>query len=239
MPLRIGAHGVFADAEVQGAPVRVALPVPVCRSSGRTRVRRPWWCCCFRRGRPSRPTARAATGASALSTSPDALRVAMPLAGGEDGQRVGPAAGQPCGPEPVQQRGAVGVGGAPGVVALVPCGAGPRGRGRRPGGSVRARRRRREGSARGRSPGASLVAATSSSPSAEPWALPVFCLVGGRPADDGAQHDERGAVGLRRGARSSGRAERVDVLDVASGRRPVDGLHVPAVGGVAGERRPR
>ena len=68
-----------------------------CRSaaSGRTGRRgSPWWTCsagrndgspfgrgvvATRPGRPSRPTARAAPGASAVSTSPDALRVATPF----------------------------------------------------------------------------------------------------------------------------------------------------------------
>ena len=59
-------------------------------------------------------------------------------------------------------------------------------------------------------------------------------LLGRRgPADDGAQHDERRLVGDRLG-RLDRVVQRLGVLVVAVGGHPVDVLHVPAVGRVAG-----
>ncbi len=59
-------------------------------------------------------------------------------------------------------------------------------------------------------------------------------LLGGcGPADQGAQHDQRGPAVLVAGGAHSGQ-QGVHVLDVLARARPVDGLHVPAVGGEAG-----
>ena len=78
-----------------------------------------------------------------------------------------------------------------------------------------------------------LVAATSSSPSAEPCALPVFCAFGA-----GQAMIVRSAMKLGRSVTRRGLLERVpqrlDVLLVAGAAvGPVDALHVPAVGLVA------
>jgi hypothetical protein len=67
-----------------------------------------------------------------------------------------------------------------------------------------------------------LVAWTSSSPSADPWAAPVFSLVRRGPADDCPQHDQRRAAGLGPGG-GQRVVDRRQVLAVA------DMLHVPAV----------
>ena len=85
----------------------------------------------------------------------------------------------------------------------------------------------------GSKPRTFLVAATSSSPRADPWALPVFWAVGRGPGDDRAQHDQAGLVGDLVGLLER-LPDRVDVLGVlVSVVGPVDGLDVPAVGLVA------
>ena len=107
-------------------------------------------------------------------------------------------------------------------------------RGRAP--APRGRRRR---SARGRSRESSWWPSTSSSPSALPWALPVFCALGAGQAMTvrSEMNDGRSVLG-QRGV--EGRGERLHVLGVLSAvAEPVDALDVPAVGLVAGARRPR
>ena len=192
------AHRVLADAEVQHpAGVGVALE-HLGGAVGRagTTARPRSWCCWSRRGRPSRPTARAACAAIALMTLPgrDPGRHAL-LVGLPRRQVVGPAVGQPARLDAMQQLGA-----ARGRRPPTRCTARPT---RRPPRSP-ARPARRVCSSTpagtskvcsGSKPRISLVAATSSSPSAEPWALPVFCGVGSGPRDDRAQHDEARPVG--------------------------------------------
>ena len=170
-----------------------------------------------------------------------ALRVAMPLGSGGN---VGRASSQPSGSSrrlmPVEQRRALGVGGRPGVEApsatrrAAPC------RGRRPRGRGRGPRRRPGRSASGSKPRISLVAATSSAPSAEPWAFPVFCASGAGQAMTRAEPDERRTVGRPRRAAVERRGEGVR-RPRRSRRRgePVDELDVPAVAPRSGRRRPR
>ena len=74
--------------------------------------------------------------------------------------------------------------------------------------------------------------ATSSTPSAAPWALPEFCLVGaGQPMIVLSTMID-GLAGLGLGRLDRGQ-QGVDVLDVTVRRAPVDRLDVPAVGLVA------
>ena len=129
------------------------------------------------------PHSSGSTGASASSTLPDAARVAMPF--GSAGNS-GSASVQPSGRRRVASRSnsAVrsGLAAAQASKRLLPLGV------RRAAaldhlrGRARAPRRRPRRSASGSKPRISLVAATSSAPSAEPWILPVFCLFGaGQP----------------------------------------------------------
>ena len=85
----------------------------------------------------------------------------------------------------------------------------------------------------GSKPRISLVAATSSSPRAEPWDLPVPCALGAGQAMTVSQDDEAGPVGDLVGGADGG-VELGDVLDVLRAVvGPVDVLDVPAVGLVA------
>ena len=60
----------------------------------------------------------------------------------------------------------------------------------------------------GSKPSTSLMAASSSAPRAEPWILPVFCLLGARPADDRLQDDDRRLRRLALGGLDGARAAR-------------------------------
>ena len=65
------------------ACARTGRPVHIVRlvlGRDEATARPPSWCCCSRRGRPSRPTVRAARAPSAVRILPDAARVAMRLA---------------------------------------------------------------------------------------------------------------------------------------------------------------
>ena len=106
--------------------------------------------------------------------------------------------------------------------ALLPLGL-QRARRARAGRSARGPRRARRSARRDPSPATSLVRRTSSSPSGEPCALLVPCLLGDGPADDRLDADERRALLLAHGLVDRD-LERVEVVGV------VDRLHVPAVG---------
>ena len=161
------------------------------------------------------------------------------LVGGELGQRRRPAVGQLARRHAVEQRLAVRVGRCPGVERLLPLGVCRAARARRPRGRARARRRRPRRCVDVSKPSSRFVAATSSAPSAEPCALPVFCALGAGQRDDRAQRDERRPVGDRqRGVVGVG--ERLHVLVVrAVVVEPVDALHVPAERLRSARPRPR
>ena len=198
-PVEDRAHRVLADAEVQGAAVRVAdapqLGVDARRAGTTARPR--WWCCSTRRGRRSRPTARAAPDPIALSTSPDALRVAMPFgSAGKVGTRVGPAGRALAGEQPVEQRGAGRGSRCASASKLgVPLGVRLRAALLRPPGVREHLVVDLEATCRGSRPRISLVAATSSAPSAEPCALPVLRRFGAGQPMTVRTRDERGPVG--------------------------------------------
>ena len=78
------------------------------------------------------------------------------------------------------------------------------------------------------------MAATSSAPSAEPWALPVFCALGAGQAMIVRSLMKLGPVGDPLRPSRAPSHERLDVLVVLGAAvGPVDGLDVPAVGLVA------
>ena len=181
------------------------------------------------------PHSSGSTGARAFSTSPEALRVAMPLASGREGrQRPVQPVRQPPGGQPVQQRGPLRVGAGPArrsASSHSACSRLPR--------SATLRACATSASSTGNvtsgsKPRIRLVAATSSAPSAEPCALPVFCLFGaGQPMMVRSAMMEGWSVLAWR--RSSAGTAPADVLVVAvRACAPVDPLDVPAVGLVAG-----
>ncbi len=220
MPLRIDAHGVLADAEVQGAAVLVAREV-LGGVLGRheRRLARRSSCCCSRPGRPSRPTAPAAPAASAWSTLPEALRVAMPW---RRPGSCGSASVQPVWQGTVairspDSRAALRVGRAQRVELLVPAACADSAQRYRTARAGRAPRRRPGSRAAGRSRGSlrrrDLVGAERRAVH-----LAGVLLVRRGPADDGAQRDERRPAGLRLGGLER-LVERLDVLVVAVGPR--------------------
>ncbi len=132
----------------------------------------------------------------------------------------------------VQQGLALGVGGGPGVERLLPGGAGLGGALREAAGALQHVVRDDEGLLRVEPEdllgGGELVGAERRAVD-----LAAVLLAGCRPADDGLEDDERRLVGLALGGLDRG-VELGDVLDVFAGLLPVHGLHVPAVGLVAG-----
>ena len=145
------------------------------------------------------------------------LRVAMPLASAGNS---GSASVQPSGSARAAIRsssaGALRVGLRPGVEAGLShsaCAARPRSTHLRACASTSVVDLRT--SASGSKPRISLVAATSSAPSAEPWILPVFCLFGaGQPMMvRSAMNDGRPVSAL---AASDRRVQRLDVLVVVA-----------------------
>ena len=228
MPDRIDAHRVLADAEVQHA----AVPVRgVLLGGDRRRAERsaPLMVVLLLPARSADPPHSSGSfGATALSTAPNAARVASAL---EPGSQCGRSASQPSGSslgqQPVQQRLAFGLALRPGVelAAATPRGLPCRGPPAR--GCARARSSRTSNVLSGSKPRIFLTSATSSAPSAAPCALPVFILVRRRVADDGAQRDERRLVGdCLGGLHCFFYADHVLAA--------LDDLHVPAVGRVAG-----
>ncbi len=127
------------------------------------------------------PHSSGSTGASAFSTSPEALRVAIDL----PASKVGRASSQPAGSLRALMRSNSAT--RSGLAARhssnrsfhSACRARPRSA------TSRACLRISSGTSKlldGSRPRTSLVAATSSAPRAEPWILPVFCLFGaGQP----------------------------------------------------------
>ena len=222
---------MLADAEVQRPAVRVAgelLGLPVRRAGSSARP--PWWCCWSRRGRPSRPTARAA--GQPARPAPCRTRRGWRRPSGRP-RRSGRASRQPGVSSPLRQ---------PVVEGLARRGW-PRPRRRRTSAtrvraawprSTRPRVWAMTSSATskvcsGSKPSSSLVAATSSSPSAEPCGLARALGLGGRPRDDRLQLMKLGRsvtapAAVERGVQGG---DVLDVVGVAVG--PVDGLHVPAV----------
>ena len=189
------------------------------------------------------PHSSGSTGAIAVSTSPEALRVATPLG---SASKVGSASRPAVGQRPGASSGRAaparsGLALGPGVELLVAT--------RRCGRAAARRRAPRVCSSTssstskvcsGSKPRIFLVAATSSSPSAEPCALPVFCALGAGQAmivrrlmKLGRSVTAFGAPGSRPTAPATSSA----YSRAAVG--PVDVLDVPAVGRVARRRRPR
>ena len=153
MPFRIAPIACSRIPKCSMRPYRVASQSSVAIDGGPGRIwRPPSWCCCYRRGRPSRPTVPAAAGRAPASTSPEAARVATALGPApECGTVVVPAVGQRAGHEPVQQRRALGLAAAPRRRSRL-CHAvrGRHDRGRPACGCGRSRRRRRRSSCPGR-----------------------------------------------------------------------------------------
>ena len=233
------AHGVLADAEVQHpAGERVALPEPrgaVVRAGTTAHPRS--WCCWTRPGRPSRPRAPGCVSAMALITPPLALRVAIPFSSaGNVGRRSAQPRRQGPGLQPLVE---VDVGGRlarPRVVRRLPLGA----RGlaaldawrvcsMTAGGDV-------EGLRSGSKPRIFLVAATSSSPRALPWALKVFWRLGAGQPMIVRSWMKLGLSVTRWASRiaswRAGTSSRYRAVAMAA-VGPVDVLDVPAVGLVA------
>ncbi|CAM5581502.1 hypothetical protein SCYAM73S_04252 [Streptomyces cyaneofuscatus] len=228
-----GTHGVLADAEVERAAVGVSgeftglLPLG---HEGRLALHGGVVA--------AREVGRAAPqlGEHGCQRGQD---VAGGLAGGdalgvgvEDGQAVGPAVGELLLQQPVQERGALGVGGAPLLVAGLP---GAVGLGApfpyRTGvfqyvvldGEVGVRVEAEQLLG-----GGDLVVAEGGT-----MGLAGVLLGGRGPADDRPQQDQGRAAGLAlRGL--DGGEQGVDVLHVVAGAGEVDRLDVPAVRGVAG-----
>ena len=159
-------HRVLADAEVQGPAVGVARPRG--RSGGRGEAPtagRASWCCSSRRGRPTRPTARAARRRArpASCRRPTASPPTVPVS------KTGRWTRQSSGSWPLasRSRSAARSGwvAAHSVVLLGATRRAARVPGRRRGGRGPARRRRRRRTRRRAKPRTRLVAATSSAPS--------------------------------------------------------------------------
>ena len=182
------------------------------------------------------PHSSGSTGARAVSTCAGGRPGGHALGVGRElGQGLGPSVGQLPGREPVEQRGAVGVGRPPrarsrgchsswsGPAPLADhagCGRGRRPRPRRP--------------PAGRNPRSAWWRDPPRIAEGGAVGLAGVLLGGGRPADDRPQHHQRRAPGFglgrfdaRRAARR--RPRRSAPVDVQSTR-----LDVPAVGGVAG-----
>ena len=181
------------------------------------------------------PQSSGRTGAIALRTRRRPCGSRRPWrSAGNVGSAALPAVGQLARGQPVEQRGALGFAAAPGVEAGLPLGvqrltAVPdlAGVGEHVVVDL-------EGPS-GSKPSTVLVAATSASPSAEPWALPVFCASGAGQAMMRAQRDERRAVGhAARGLRERGGERLRRPRDSRRAGPAVDELDVPAVGLVAG-----
>ncbi len=228
-----GAHGVFADAEVQGPAVGVArelLGLPVLRDEGGLALH-------------GGVVAAGQVGGAAPQfrqhRGEGGEHLAGRLAGGhalgvgrEHGQGVLPAVGQPLLRQAVQQAGPFRVGVPPVLVARCPALAcRPAALLDRAGvgedlvldGEVGVRVEAEQPLGRG-----DLLVAQGRS-----VGLAGVLLRRGGPADDGAQHDQGrpGPLPLRR---LDGGQQRVDVLDVVTRAHPVHRLHVPAVRGEAG-----
>ena len=168
----------------------------------------------------------------ALITALDALRVAMPLG---SASKVGSLSAQPSGRVRVCSRSKKAVS-AEGFLAHVSksdcqaaCSSFPRSTALRvcsstSGGTSKVRS--------GSRPMTFFVAATSSTPERGPVGGPGVLLVGCRPADDRAEHDDAGLVSDTLGLLDR-LVEGRDVLLVGAASGPVDGLDVPAVGLVA------
>ena len=182
------------------------------------------------------PQSSGRIGGDALITVPEATRVAMPFASAVE-RRAG-GSSQPSGRVRVCSRSkravsADGLRGPRGELVVPrrparPC------RARPPRGCARGRRSAPRRSASGSKPSTFLVAATSSAPSAEPWALPVFWAFGRGPGDDRVEHDEARLVGDRLGLADRVVQRRHVLLVRRAAVGPVDVLDVPAVGLVAG-----
>ena len=181
------------------------------------------------------PHSSGSTGASAVRTSPDALRVAMPLASGGNGrERRGPPVRQPAGGQPVEQRLALRVGGGPLRRSCLPLRVQAACRARRPGARGPAPRPR---------PGSRPSGSKSQDLLGRPHLVDAergavrragVLLVRGRPADDRAQRDERRRLGVLPGGQE-GLVQRLRrPRGSRLGRAPAQPLHVPAIGLVAG-----
>ncbi len=181
--VQYGAHAVLADAEVQRAPVRVARPhlgLPVERQEGRLalhrrvvglgQVRRPAPQLGQHRRQGGEDLAGRAPGAGALGVGGELRQGGLPAVRAENAWTAGrraPLVRDSPSPTPRTARPTPRAG---------PC------RGRRPRGPGSAPLPRRGSSPPGRSRGSPWSPRPRRSPSAEPCAAPVFCLVGaGQP----------------------------------------------------------
>ena len=105
MPLRIDAHGVLADAEVQHPAVPVAGERLGGLLGGQEATARPSGVVLLDPARSAEPPqSSGSTGRDRVRTSPDARGWRCPCVGVERRERVGPAVGQAAGPQPVEQR---------------------------------------------------------------------------------------------------------------------------------------
>ena len=206
---------VLADAEVQDPAVRAAgelLGLVLGRDERRLALRSS--CCCVSARSAEPPHSSGSTGASASSTSPDALRVAIPFG---SGSKLGSASSQPSGSvraaQPVEQLPALRVGRGPGVEPRLPL--------RVRGPAARRRTSRACASTSGVDVEGLLrveaedLLGRRDLVGAERRAVRLagVLLVRRRPADDRAQRDERRPVGLRLGRLERG-LQRGHVLDV-------------------------
>ena len=153
-------------------------------------------------------------------------------------QRGGPAVRQPPGGQPVQQRRPAPGWRRPRRRTAPPIPRVPAWPGRRPSRAWATASSSAGKVTSGSKPRMRLVAATSSAPSAEPCASPVFCLVGRGPGDDRPQRDERRLAGVRPGRPAARRAAARRPRGSPPACRQLDPLHVPAVGLVPRARRP-
>ena len=228
------AHPELADAEVEGAPIGSAAPLArllLTRDEGRLALH-------------GRVVGLRQVGRAAPQLRHDASQRTEHLArrrprcqplgvGREARHRLGEPSGQLPGDEPVEEGGAVGVGLAPRLVALVP---------------LLVRRlaaRLHLADVRDQLSGdLEVLLRVEAEELLQPSNLGVTeggavrlagVLLGrGRPRDDRAQDDEGRLAG--RAALLAGRQQRIDVLDVGLAvavATPVDGLDIPAVGLVA------
>ena len=154
------------------------------------------------------------------------------LAGLERGQRVGDVRGQFVRLDTVEQRLALGIRGSPGVERLLPCCAflgGAVGQGT----GVRDDLVVDDEALLGVEAEHLLGGGELFGAERRAVDLAGVLLTGRRPADDGLEDDQRRLGGLALGG-LDGRVQLGDVFDVLTGLLPVDRLHVPAIGLVAG-----
>ena len=188
-PVEDHAHGVLADAEVQGAPVGAALPLVRLLALGDER----------RLAGHRRVVGLGEVGGAAPQLGQRRRRARrapcrMPRASrgpwrrpGTPGSAFSKPSGSRAVDEAVEQVGALGVGLAPRGVRACPT---PGGRPCRASSTSRACASTAGSTSKvffGSKPSSSLVAATSSAPSAEPCDLPVPRAVRGGPGDDRVQ----------------------------------------------------